>query len=835
MNASFKQRNEVLVWLGYVILTLLLTYPLILRLGTHVAGNGDDMWIFQWDNWWVKKAWTEGLDLYHTSYMFHPQGAPLYFHSFSWFNTFLWLLLEPLVGAIAAHNTAVLFAYVLSCFTMYLLALEVTNSRWAAFLAGIVFAFFPYRNRQINHPHLFNIQWIPLAVLYVVRLIRTGSLRYAIGIGVALALCALSGWQLLLLVGLWTAVWLVCYVLSPNPPLSLQQLAGFALACFICILLVAPLLWPLVVNGLSPEGENLEPPSVQRSSDLMAYFLPNRHHTLVKTEAGGKLYNRFVHTKHKNTALGYVVLGLMIWAVLKRRREALPWVSTAFVFWVLALGSVLKINGRTFPGIPLPYRLLEPTILGQVLRFPPRFNIILSLPVAVLTALGTADILGRWALRGRKRYIITGCLVLFLILEYTVVPFPTRAPVRSNFYRELQYQRGSFAVANVPLDYTGHNKYYMYTQTLHEHPMVGGHISRVPDQIYAFIEKTPILVTALAGAPQEKTLDDVSQQLSPLVDANVRYTLIHKHRDPQVAEVWREWFAIQPYYEDKNLLVFHTDPSYGRDFEFLGTVNEHIGVITATVYPHVLPQEGLINAQIVWGTREAPNLNWNANLALVSSDGEQVQQTTFEPCIDWPTSQWGQDAIARGYGALQVDPYIRQGTYTVTVSLVGPGTGARTNKSMAIGHVDVQAIERVFEVPAMETEVGARFGDVFHLLGYDWHQVTDQLTVTLHWRARRRMDTSYKFFVHLIDAESVQVVSQADVIPHDWTYPTTWWEEGEVVSDDIVLTLEDAPSGAYRLAIGVYHPGSGERLPVTQGQEQLSKNQLILRDVQITN
>jgi hypothetical protein len=81
------------------------------------------------------------------------------------------------------------------------------------------------------------------------------------------------------------------------------------------------------------------------------------------------------------------------------------------------------------------------------------------------------------------------------------------------------------------------------------------------------------------------------------------------------------------------------------------------------------------------------------------------------------------------------------------------------------------------------------------------------------------MDEAYKFFVHVVDPASEQLVAQADVMPRDWTYPTSWWEAGEVVSDEIVLSLTDVPEGIYRLYIGVYGADGG-RLPVSLGGDR---------------
>jgi hypothetical protein len=208
-----------------------------------------------------------------------------------------------------------------------------------------------------------------------------------------------------------------------------------------------------------------------------------------------------------------------------------------------------------------------------------------------------------------------------------------------------------------------------------------------------------------------------------------------------------------------------------------------------------------------------------AYLALVEPAGQEAQRAGFEPYPDWPTSDWGRDAVARGRGTLQVDPFIPRGIYTVTLGLVDPATGVEASEPIQLGQVEVQAVERVFEMPEVEVESEAVFGEALRLLGYDLHLADDQAQVRLHWQALRRMDVPYKFFLHLVDPASGRLVAQADVMPHNWTYPTTWWEVGEVVSDEIVLPLTDVPAGTYCLQTGVYHPDSGERLPLTDGHE----------------
>ena len=103
------------------------------------------------------------------------------------------------------------------------------------------------------------------------------------------------------------------------------------------------------------------------------------------------------------------------------------------------------------------------------------------------------------------------------------------------------------------------------------------------------------------------------------------------------------------------------------------------------------------------------------------------------------------------------------------------------------------------------------------LLGYgvDMSQAeaTGRVQVILHWQAQTEMDTAYKVFVHLLD-ESGQIVAQVDREPQAGEAPTTGWLAGEVIADTFDLPAGEALAQVTRIAVGLYNPQNGERLPV---------------------
>ncbi len=67
---------------------------------------------------------------------------------------------------------------------------------------------------------------------------------------------------------------------------------------------------------------------------------------------------------------------------------------------------------------------------------------------------------------------------------------------------------------------------------------------------------------------------------------------------------------------------------------------------------------------------------------------------------------------------------------------------------------------------------------------------------------------------YLSDANG-QIRAQDDRQPCDGSYPTSRWQNSDLISDDRTLTLpENLPAGDYRLAIVFYRLSDGARLPV---------------------
>jgi hypothetical protein len=125
-----------------------------------------------------------------------------------------------------------------------------------------------------------------------------------------------------------------------------------------------------------------------------------------------------------------------------------------------------------------------------------------------------------------------------------------------------------------------------------------------------------------------------------------------------------------------------------------------------------------------------------------------------------------------------------------------------------------------------EHPLNISFGDQINLLGFNLTDdngdpistggiLTNRKSKTqnlkLIWQTNAIPPTDYTVFVHLVDPDG-NLIAQADSPPANGAYPTSLWDVGEIIVDE--HEISDLPPGHYTLQIGLYQPGTGERLPV---------------------
>src|SRR5688572_11251212 len=127
-------------------------------------------------------------------------------------------LIARITGPIAAYNALILLSFPLAALTAFLLARHLTLSCTAAAVAALAFAFSPFHiAHAAYHPHIAQIQWLPLYLLALWRCLDAAT-PVAIGfLGVATAAVTLSNFYGGLIAAVVTPAAVAAYWLVMRP------------------------------------------------------------------------------------------------------------------------------------------------------------------------------------------------------------------------------------------------------------------------------------------------------------------------------------------------------------------------------------------------------------------------------------------------------------------------------------------------------------------------------------------------------------------------------------------------------------------------------------------
>ncbi len=548
--------------LFFTLVSSLMLYPIWLHLFDRLVVGGD-AYEYIWKLWWFKHSLLSGQSPWLAPQIYYPHGYLLAYGELTPVNTILALPLTLLLGDIPTYNLLVLFSTILSGFTMFLLAREVTGSFWAGLLAGTIFAFAPFRRLQVLHLNVLATQWLPLLFYFLERLARTRKPGYGLAAGVAFGLNALASWYYAVAGALFMLVWGL-FRFRPLAASLRSRPLWLAAGLFMAAagLLVLPFAWPYLAVLGNPDTAIPMDNSNFYSASPVEYLLPSPFQFLWGQWVFQNLYNR---PEPGEFIIGW---GFMAWLFalyglgLAPRSQVRPWLAVVVVAFILSLGLTLHLAGRQVV-IPAPQPVVaqfnhwlntisldyaldpEPFIIGQedglviplpalLLRwFVPvlgkmrtwtRFGFIALFGIAMLAALGAAT-WQRREIKPKKSRLIERSAWLAVIgltfFELWWAPLPMITPVLERpVDRWLRQQPGAEAIIEYPLNSSFNGQQLVYTRA-HGKPIVHGY-----GLFLGFMmgRRHPELLTFPAEA-----------SLSRLSEWGVRYVLIDT-AEPNAAE-----------------------------------------------------------------------------------------------------------------------------------------------------------------------------------------------------------------------------------------------------------------------------------------------------------
>ncbi len=519
----------------FAAITAFVMWPLFGVMADHFPVAASDAKLNAWVLAWGADRLPHGLVGFWTPPIFYP-----YLNTLAYSENLLgvavivapvqWIFGNPTL----TYNSAFLLSFVVAGTAAYLLALTVTGSRSAALIAGLGFAFTPYRWAQLTHLHVLWSAWLPLVLWALHGALRTQQWRFWLICVVAVLLqvssSGYSAFQVALACGLVGIAGAIRYGASVVA-LRRMAVAGLAAALLLSSTVVA---YYRVWIAREPTPGDL----VAYSADLGTYL--NVHPALPTARwLGG------VAQDEGHIFPGFVILALAAVALVPmgRRRLVTRWrwayLALAVAAVLASLGPEPRAWGEPLP-IPKMYAWLAANVpLFDAMRVPARFGILAILAFTVLAAIGAARAVS--GMSRRSRVLVTAIVGIIIVGEGNGGPLPVMTNALAGgagddaVYEWLTGQPTG-PVLVLPMATLG-GKFTMHQQygaLKHRHPVVDG-VGRAD---------TP-LVQWLSGSASPLVVPEELPQAVPFLRGlGVRYVMMRRHafRDADIEARLYEMF-----------------------------------------------------------------------------------------------------------------------------------------------------------------------------------------------------------------------------------------------------------------------------------------------------
>lgn len=252
LTPSFN--NPWFVTALFTVITVAMTWPLASVMTTEIAWDlGDsvfDCWVMMWTGGQVLRFlqgdWSALGDFWNGN-IFYPERMTI---AYSEQLTPQMLQILPLYAAtgniVLGYNLLFLSAIILSALGMYLLVRELTGHPVAAFVAGLAFAWSPYRVDQFSHLQVMSSQWMPLALYGFRRYFVNGSTRALAGATTALVVQVLSCFYYLFFFVPFAAAYCVYEMIAQSRWRDRRMWKQLTIAAVLSLVVITPFLIPYV-------------------------------------------------------------------------------------------------------------------------------------------------------------------------------------------------------------------------------------------------------------------------------------------------------------------------------------------------------------------------------------------------------------------------------------------------------------------------------------------------------------------------------------------------------------------------------------------------------------
>jgi hypothetical protein len=566
------------VILIFSVLTVIVTFPVILNLSESAGEERGDKFHMMWRIWWTDFSFKNDLDFQHSNYIFYPNGIDIG-GNLAYFTTFIGFLLVQFLDYTAAWNILWFSGFIFGGYGCYLLANNFNKNYLSSIIAGMIFTFTTYHMaHSLTHIGLSMIVWLPIFVLFLFKLLEKQSKYYSIVGGIVFFLVSLTHLYYLVFITMFSIIFFAVYIFRQKKVSNKTFITNFTILLTIGLISTSVLfLSTSVTDDELPVRPLIE--HIKFSNSLENLILPVPEHTTQILSNYGLLlsvYSFFdsplmYDGMEMMIFLGYSVIFLSALAIIRYRQKHIWfWLLICGIFIVMSLGPELKIFNES-TGIVLPDKIFYDNIPEwDEIRAPARFIVMANLALAVLASYAVYGLIKNKFSSFKQQLVLTAVIGFVILFEFSMIPYPSYSEPIPDIYEEIKNDESKFVVLSSPLG--GHGDLFLlsdprilYHQIYHEKPIYGGYESRVsfetPKETLTYF----LNIFDILGNQNDVIKQDLATHGLSLFDYfDIKYVTIHKklHRE------YEKTYGLESIVETKQIMseiLSGDDPVYEDD------------------------------------------------------------------------------------------------------------------------------------------------------------------------------------------------------------------------------------------------------------------------------
>ncbi|MHA1844326.1 MAG: hypothetical protein ACTSWE_08705, partial [Promethearchaeota archaeon] len=474
MGISFQvlQRlSKFKIIIIYFLLSVIFTYPLILKLSTHIPGKGEiDPYIFFWNTWNFKTALLKHPhNPLIAPYLMYPFQPSLVFHTYTIVRDIVVSFFSYLIPPVLAFNLLTLLMFTFSGYGAYLLTLRFVKNKYVALVSGIIFSFCPFKLARLGgHYNFIDSAFIPFYVYFTYDLFNKINIKKAILAGLCLALIGYCSYYYLVYSFIWTGLFFIFCLIGENNSfgkkttflnklfnnvkifLKKRIFINFLILTLVFLIVFSPIL--LNVFRFNKEYVPSSYPKLKNYPSVIDLIKPS----------GVSTINKYIFKQGFKLART-VSVGVVVWLLIfislfrpQKDRNYYFWLAIGVIFTILSLGPYLKLDNNEL--FPLPFYLLRYVPFLKIAVQPGRFIIYAMLSFGIISALSLEYILNKNKFKNNRKIIFLAVIMALIFIEYMTIPISLHSMKPSEYVEKIAQDQERCTVLEIPFRIAGKHR-----------------------------------------------------------------------------------------------------------------------------------------------------------------------------------------------------------------------------------------------------------------------------------------------------------------------------------------------------------------------------------------